>query len=203
MMVLYEKDNLVVETIKKEDIDDVIYLFNSTNFNCDQESGALRPTDWQFRQIMEDIIDGNKLNQVLVLKKNNCVIGYLSCYIEYDTLNLGHIVVLEIERNQGYGKLLTQLAIELASNDNRRVSLTCFYSNVRFLKELGFEKIGVFYICKRRVKNPGLPNLFMSIEEYHKMAEEKFEKEREKWNEFLSSGIVDILKDIDNNTRIK
>ena len=29
-MVLYEKDNLVVETIKKEDIDDVIYLFNST-----------------------------------------------------------------------------------------------------------------------------------------------------------------------------
>lgn len=200
-MILYKTNDLVIETIKRDDIDEVIKLFNSTNFNCDPESGALRPMDWQFRQIMENIINGDRLNQVLVLKKADRVIGYLSCYVEYDVLNLGHIVVLEEERNQGYGKLLTEIAIGLASNDNRRVSLTCFYKNVRFLQELGFQKIGCSYIFKGNIKNPSLPSLFMSNEEYKIMADENFKRDRERWNSFLDSGIIDILRDIDEKTK--
>jgi len=200
-MLLYKSNNLVVETIKREDIDEVLKLFNSSSFNCDFESGALRPTDWQFKQIMEDIINGDRLNQLLVLKKDDSVIGYLSCYVKYDVLNLGHVVVLEKERNQVYGKLLTEIAIGLASNDNRRVSLTCFYKNVRFLQELGFQKIGCSYIFKENIKNPSLPNLFMSNEEYKIMEDEKIERDRERWNDFLNSGIVDILREIDEKTK--
>lgn len=192
-MILYKNNNIEISTVNEKDILDIIDLFSSTSFNCDYESGALRPTVNQFKKIIHEIIMGDRENQVLVLKEDNSVIGYLSCFIQYNTLILGHIVVNEKVRNKGYGKLLTSIALELASLGNRRVKLDCYYSEPKYLYELGFRKVGASsYIWEGKIKS-NLPNLFESTEEYERNQNEKLKKEMDSWNRFLES---DFMKEM-------
>lgn len=141
---------------------------------------------------MEDIISGeDKTETVLVLEKDGIAIGYLSCFVEYDRLNLGHIAVKKEERK--YGKLLTKIALNIASNENRDVVLSCYYKNNSYLKDLGFKtKDDFFYIwSEKKVKND-YPIIFVTCEEYKKMNEEQRKQDLEKWKNFLESSFFDL-----------
>ena len=151
-MVFYEKENIKVRIVEEKDIPYILKYFEENDFNCDIETGALRPSKEKFKSIMEDIISGeDKTETVLVLEKDGIAIGYLSCFVEYDRLNLGHIAVKKEERNNGYGKLLTKIAINIASNENRDVVLSYYYKNNSYLKDLGFKtKDNFFYIWSEK-----------------------------------------------------
>jgi N-acetylglutamate synthase-like GNAT family acetyltransferase len=185
-MILYKKNNIEISTIEEQDKDIILDYYSNNTFNCDFETGSLRPSDSEFIQIMDDIINGDDESQILVLKKNNKVIGYISVYVEYDQMVLGHIAIDEKEQHQGYGKLLTELAILLAENDNRNVSLYCNYPN-RYLSNLGFDTYdGIHYLYKRKgMKTDLLPHLFVSVDEYRVRADEIIKMEVNSFGEFL------------------
>lgn len=203
-MNLYNKDGIIVSTIEEADKEKVLEYFSENTFNCDYETGALRPTNAQFMQIIEGIISGeDDENSILVLRKDGEIIGYESMYVEYDRLNIGHIAVKESERGNGYGELLTRLAILIAENEDRDVALYCQYPNNSYFKNLGLEtKDNINYLYKRKgIKTEGLPKLFVSVSEYRKRQEEKIAKETKKFAEFLDSGIIQRLMNLDEEHR--
>lgn len=194
-MILYQKDDLEISIIDNSDKKAVLNLFSENDFNCDPETGALRPTNDQFLNIMDDIILGkNDESNIFVLKKNGKVIGYVSMFVEYDRLNIGHIAVEKSQRNNGYGCLLTNCAIMVAENEGREVSLYCLYPN-SYLKSLDFKTSdGIHYLhVNQGIKTPALPKLFVSIEDYKKRQKDKSKKQIENFRKFLES---DDLKKI-------
>lgn len=203
-MNLYNKDGIIVSTIEEEDKDKVLEYFSENTFNCDYETGALRPTNAQFMQIMEDIISGeDDESSILVLRKDGEVIGYESMHVEYDRLNIGHIAVKKSERGKGYGELLTRLAILIAENEDRDVGLYCQYPNNSYFKKLGLEtKDNIHYLYKRKgIKTEGLPKLFVSVSDYEKRQDEKMAKETKRFAEFLNSDIMQRLFNLDGEDR--
>ena len=203
-MDLYNKDGIIVSTIEEEDKEKVLEYFSENTFNCDYEAGALRPTNDQFMQIMEGIISGDDdENSILVLKKDSEVIGYESMFVEYDRLNIGHIAVKKSERGKGYGELLTRLAILIAENEDRDVGLYCQYTNNTYFKKLGLEtKDNINYLYKRKgIRTEGLPRLFVSVSEYRKRQDKKMKEETKRFAEFLDSGIIQKLKNLDGEYR--
>ncbi len=195
-MLIYQKDEIKVSTIEESDKDKVLEYFSENDFNCDFETGALRPTNHEFIKIMDSIINDNKgTDSILVLKKNDEVIGYESMFIEFDRLTIGHIAVKKSERNQGYGELLTSLAIQIAENDDRDVTLYCDHWN-KYFSKLKFEsKDGIHYIHRNEgIKNNTIPKLFLSIDEYKDFADEKRKKDLEKFNNFMKKNKKMLLK---------
>lgn len=200
-MIIYENDEIEVSTIENADKEKVLQYFSENSFNCDYETGALRPSNSQFIQIMDDIISGkDDENNIFVLKKNGEVIGYESMYVEYDRLNIGHIAVKKSERGKGYGELLTKIAILVAENEDRNVALYCNYPN-NYLEKLGLEtKDNIHYLYKRKgIKSEWLPNLFVSVTEYKERKDKQLEEELKSYSDFLSSDFMKSLfnKDAD------
>ena len=203
-MIIYNKEGIIVSTIEEADKEKVLEYFSENTFNCDYETGALRPTDEQFMQIMEDIISGeDDESSILVLKKDGEVIGYESMHVEYDRLNIGHIAVKESERGKGYGELLTRLAILIAENEDRDVTLYCQYTNNSYFTKLGLETTdNINYLYKRKgIKTEGLPRLFVSVSDYEKREDEKIAKETKRFAEFLNSDILQKLMNLDGEYR--
>lgn len=196
-MTLYQKDNIKVRIVEEKDVPYILKFFNENSFNCDFETNSLRPSTFQFEEIIREVIKGECLTEtVLVLEKDNICIGYLLCYIEYDRMHLGHIAIKKNERNKGYGKLLTIIALKIASNENRDVSLTCYYKNNSYLKSLGFNTSdNIHYLWKGPKVRNEYPIIFMTNEEYKKMKELEMEKELADWTNFLNSDFMsDFLK---------
>lgn len=203
-MNLYNKDGIIVSTIEEADKDKVLEYFSENTFNCDYETGALRPTNAQFMQIMEDIISGeDDESSILVLRKDGEVIGYESMYVEYDRLNIGNIAVKKSERGKGYGELLTRLAILIAENEDRDVGLYCQYPNNSYFKKLGLEtKDNIHYLYKRKgIKIEGFPKLFVSVSDYEKRQDEKVAKQTKRFAEFLNPDIMQRLFNLDGEDR--
>ena len=203
-MNLYNKDGIIVSTIEEADKEKVLEYFSENTFNCDCETGSLRPTNEQFMQIMEGIISGeDDESSILVLKKDGEVIGYESMHVEYDRLNIGHIAVKESERGKGYGELLTRLAILIAENEDRDVGLYCRYSNNSYFKKLGLETSdNIHYLYKRKgIKIEGLPKLFVSISEYRDRQDKKIEEETKRFAEFINSDIMQKFMNLDGEHR--
>ena len=186
-MELYKKDNISISTIEEKDKEKVLKYFSENAFNCDVETGSLRPTNYQFNKIMDEIILGeDDESNIFVLKKDNEVIGYESMFVEYDRLTIGHIAVDKNERNKGYAELLIKLSILIAENDDRDVITYCNYKNNVFSK-LGFEEIdSVHFIYKRKgLKNDLLPKLFVSVEEYINREKQKLIDNTKQFGQFL------------------
>ena len=201
-MNLYNKKGITVSTIEEGDKEKVLEYFSENTFNCNHESGALRPTNSQLIQIMEDIISGkDDENNIIVLKKNGEIIGYESMYVEYSRLNIGHIAVKKSERGKGYGELLTRIAILIAENEDRDVGLHCEYPNNSYFKKLGLKtKDNIHYLYKRRgIKTKGLPKLFVSVSEYKERQEKKQKEEIDRFEKFLNSDIAQKLNSLDGD----
>ena len=197
-MILYEQEGIMICTIEEQDKKNVLKYFSENNFNCDFETGSLKPSNNQFIKIMEDIISGkDRGSNIFVLRKNGETRGYVSMYVEWSRLNIGHIAVKESERGRGYGTLLTKAAIMVAENEGREVALYCNRQNNVFEK-LGFNSNdGIHFLHEYQgIKTEGLPALFMNVEEYEEMAKKRQEKEVESFSKFLDSNIWEILKDL-------
>ena len=116
-MILSKKGKLSVHTIAEDDLGTVLQYFSENDFNCRGESAALRPSNTQFMCIMKDIISGkDDESNIFVLKRNNEVLGYVSMFVDYDRLVIGHIAVDKGERGHGYGSYLTKVAIDVADH---------------------------------------------------------------------------------------
>lgn len=196
-MELYNNNDVSISLIEEEDIEDVIKLFSSNTFNVDF-GNSIRPTNYEFEQIIrENMQKEKKLDTVLVLKEKGVFCGYLSCFVEFSRLVLGHIAVsLEYQHN-GYGRLLTLVALYLASKQNRDVSCVCYYPN-KYLKSLGFRSIDdVSYLFEGRLDYPeGIPDIFISIEEYKEIKDKEYEKEIQAFKDFLDSDFGLFLKNL-------
>ena len=196
-MVLYDDGYTEISTISEDDKQAVLKLYSENDFGCDAETGALRPTDSQFLEIMDRIISKkDDERNVFVLKEQGKLIGYASCFVEYDRLTIGHIAIDKPARGRGYGTALTQFIIYIAENEGRDVNLFCLHPNSCF-KKMGFETHdSVHYLHKSKgEKTEGLPVLFVSKEEYKKRRIEKREKEVADFAKFLNSGFLDMLGD--------
>lgn len=197
-MNLYNKDGIIVSTIEKGDEEKILEYFSENTFNCDYETGALKPSNEEFLQIMNKIISReDDENNILVLKKDGEVIGYEAMFVEFARLNIGHIAINKLERGKGYGELLTKLAILVAENEDRDVCLYCNYP-CRYLGKLGFTtKDNIHYLYKRKgIKSQFLPKLFVSLEAYKKRQEEKTRKEIEEFSGFLNSATMEYLNNL-------
>lgn len=194
-MLLYKKDNISISLIEESDIEEVLKLFSENTFNVTPDTG-MKPTSYQFEEVIRENMnkETKKKETVLVLKSDDAVIGYLSCFIDYSRLTLGHIAVNEAYQHRGYGRLLTITAMHLASLSNRDVDCICYHRN-KYLKSLGFEtEDDIFYIFRGRLDvKIGTPDIFMSIEEYKEMKKRENEREVEDYSKFLDSDIGKML----------
>lgn len=194
-MILYQNGELEISIIEESDKESVLKLFSENDFGCDYESGALRPSNEQFIQIMDDVIcKKTDEESIFVLRKNGKVIGYESMFIGYGRLNIGHIAVEKSERGNDYGKLLTNCAIMVAENEGREVALWCNHLD-KYLKSMGFEtRDKIHYLHKYQgIKTPDLPQIFVSIEDYKKREAEKIKKESDDFAKFLESDWAKII----------
>ena len=200
-MILSKKGKLSVHTIAEEDTAKVLQYFSENTFNCDRESGALRPSNTQFMCIMKDIISGkDDESNIFVLKRNNEVLGYVSMFVDYDRLVIGHIAVDKNERSKGYGTYLTRVAIDVAEHTGRGVRLYCSHPNPVFAK-MDFttpDGIHFYHEHKKRIINPNkYPPLFVDKETYATRQAERQKQEVERFSKFLNSGIMDVLNNLD------
>lgn len=166
-MILFNQDDITISTLEREDKNDVIALFQNNNFTSDNESRALKPSIEQLNEIMDLIANGDDENNILVLKKNGEFVGYCSIFVEFSNLNIGHMAIKEEEQHKGYGKLLVEIAIQLAINDERKVVLFCDRKDNIF-KKMGFctnDSIHYDLMTCDKTKND-LPKLFVSKQEY-------------------------------------
>ena len=87
----------------------------------------------------------------LLLYKDNKLIGYSRVFqpgIKYDAASIGRIVTDLDYRGRGYGKSITQEAIQFLKNNfpGSDISISAQYRLVNFYKDLGFEREGEVYL---------------------------------------------------------
>ena len=99
--------------------------------------------------------------------------------------------------------MLTRLAILIAENEDRDVTLYCQYTNNSYFTKLGLETTdNINYLYKRKgIKTEGLPRLFVSVSDYEKREDEKIAKETKRFAEFLNSDILQKLMNLDGEYR--
>jgi len=184
-MQLYQKDDLEVSLIEESDIEEVIKLFDSFDYIVTHDKED-KPASSSFKNIIiENLSKTEKKDTVLVLKKNSKVIGYLSCFVDYSQIVLGHIAVNSAYQHRGYGRLLTLVSMYLASKSNRDVSCVCYHVN-KYLTDLGFEKQnGIHYIFKGRLEADYIPDIFISKEDYEELKRKESEEEIERFKHFF------------------
>ena len=89
----------------------------------------------------------NPFYKVLVLKKSNKIIGYLSFFIIYERIEVEYIYILKEERKNGYAKYLFQELFNIAKNNNCiNISLevdTTNNSAINLYKKLGFNIVSI------------------------------------------------------------
>ena len=200
-MILSKKGKLSVHTIAEDDLGTVLQYFSENDFNCRGESAALRPSNTQFMCIMKDIISGkDDESNIFVLKKFGKTIGYVSMFVEYDKMVIGHIAVDKGERGHGYGSYLTKVAIDVAEHTGRGVRLYCSHPNPVFAK-MDFttpDGIHFYHEHKKRILNPNkYPPLFVDKATYATRQAERQKQEVERFSKFLNSGIMDVLNNLD------
>ena len=177
-MIIYNNQNIKIETIQEETRNKVMELFLDKNSNMHPLDVEIKPTASQFGMIIDKIIkDKDDENIILVLKKEDEVIGYIYLFVHYDKLIIGNVCVEKKERRQGYGQLLTKIAILVGENEDRDVSLRCHYPN-KYLKKLGFTELdSSYYLYKRKgLKSPNFPTFFIGIEEFEKRRKNDIKK---------------------------
>ena len=54
-MEIYKNNEITITTIEEQDKNKVLKYFSENTFNCDYETGALRPTNGEFSHIMDVI----------------------------------------------------------------------------------------------------------------------------------------------------
>lgn len=191
-MILYRNRNkkIKIRIVEERDIPYILKYFKENDFNCDYGTGALRPSNYEFEEIIREVINKKDRTQtVLVIEKDGECIGYLACHVSYDRMRLGHMAIKKEERNNGYGKLLITVALKIASNENRDVSLTCYYGNKSYWKILEFDTTdNVHYYCDVKKERNSYPTIFMTCEEFKQMREIEAQEELEEWGNFLGSG---------------
>ena len=129
------------------------------------------------------------------------MLGYVSCFVEYDRLHIGHIAVDKAHRGLGYGKMLTKLAISVAESTGRDVSLYCSHSNPLFAK-MDFECLdGVHFHHKARKFHPikKYPKLFVDIDTYKARKDAEMKKQTDSFKKFLESDAFKVLMNMDVN----
>lgn len=194
-MIIYNNDGISISTIQEADKEKVLQYFQENSFNHNYLEDSLRPTDEQFIGIMDSIISGEcDEENIFVIKKNDEVIGYESMFVEYDRLIIGHIAIKKQERGKGYGELLTKIAILVAENESRDVSLHCEHEN-KYLRKLGFKTIdNIHYLYKRKnIKIDNFPKFFVNIEEYRKRKQKEEEEDLKRYSDFLNSDFMKML----------
>lgn len=186
-MILYQKDDLEISLIEEDDIEDVIELFESFDFDINYGTGN-KPISSTFRRIIkQNLSREEKIDTVLVLRKDLKVIGYLSCFVDYSRIVLGHIAINSDYQHRGYERLLTLVSMYLASKSNRDVSCVCYHQN-KYLTDLGFEtNDGINYMFKGRLEEDCVPDIFISIEDYSELQRKEAKEEIERFKRFLDS----------------
>lgn len=193
-MIFYDKDGIVIRLVEEKDINNIIDLFSKNNFNCDFESGSLKPSNNQLESIIRDSVNNeNRTEGFLVLEKDNNFIGYLAMHIDYDRLVLGHIAVKKNERHKNYGRMLTFVALNIASNEDREVICQCFNPK-NYLVKIGFRHLGGgTYYKKTKHVDKKIPKVFMSIEDYKALQDKKMKQEVDDFKNFLNSDVARLL----------
>ena len=135
------KDNFIwhnFESISKEELYDVLSLRQRV-FIIEQDC------------FYEDLDYSDQDAIHLLLYKDNKLIGYSRVFqpgIKYDAASIGRIVIDLYYRGRGYGKSITQEAIQFLKNNfpGSDISISAQYRLVNFYKDLGFEREGEVYL---------------------------------------------------------
>ena len=135
------KDNFIwhnFESISKEELYDVLSLRQRV-FIIEQDC------------FYEDLDYSDQDANHLLLYKDNKLIGYSRVFqpgIKYDAASIGRIVIDLYYRGRGYGKSITQEAIQFLKNNfpGSDISISAQYRLVNFYKDLGFEREGEVYL---------------------------------------------------------
>ena len=135
------KDNFIwhnFESISKEELYDVLSLRQRV-FIIEQDC------------FYEDLDYSDQDANHLLLYKDNKLIGYSRVFqpgIKYDAASIGRIVTDLDYRGRGYGKSITQEAIQFLKNNfpGSDISISAQYRLVNFYEDLGFEREGEVYL---------------------------------------------------------
>lgn len=128
-----EEHNLVIEKMKKEDIDQVILI--------EQDSFS---DPWSKKSFSDDL--DNPLALPLTVKSDNKVVGYACLWQIERELQIGNIAVAREHRGKGIGKfLMKQITEQAIKRECRSISLDVRESNktaIELYEKFGFAVLG-------------------------------------------------------------
>ena len=107
---------------------------------------ATFPTPWSKDSFRQEI-ERNVAARYLVAEKDGQVIGYAGAWVILDESHITNIAIAEVQRGNGYGRVLTQALMQyLANLGAEYATLEVRKSNIRaqnLYKSLGFIQLGV------------------------------------------------------------
>ncbi len=131
----------VIRKFKVEDFDDVMDIFNGTDFGCTGLNEIYKPGKQTQSFMMREILRGESDEALLVLEIDGEVKGYSIVQNFNDGFwHISQIAVNQNDRNKGYGRKLMNKIQKLAKKSNKDIKLECFDKDNHFFAKQGFEK---------------------------------------------------------------
>ena len=218
MANIWNKDDITISTIDKEDIEGIVDCFekNGPVYFKYMDSPSPLNLKSDLYKMMNNSLDGtDNTNAILVIKRKGIIIGYMHMYVEYGITCLADIVINSDEQNDtrcSLTKTCISIAKSFASNDHRTLRIYRSYGSKNrilseywlgpMLKREGFTLTGDYMDYARffeyeynenEATVAGLPSLFPSIEEYSRRATEESQKRVDDFVRFMNSDIGERL----------
>ena len=156
-MTLYEKDDIVIRTYEEVDIPSIIEFIR-----CD-EIGKKDQAKFLLSNISSEV------DEILVMLKNNKVIGMVYLMAYYDIIDILTFTVNSENQGLGYDKLLLDIIKSVANNEDRDIG---YMGENEFLSNNGFVKNGIRLLWKHAKKDMGIPKIFMDSEKQKNMKDD-------------------------------
>ena len=136
------KKNDKVRKFAIGDFDEVMKIFDETDFGCVGENDIYKPGRQEQMLMMREVLRGVYADEkILVYDRLGQVLGYVTIQEQNNDWHIGEFVVDPAYRGQGIGSYFMEVIQKLAIRCNKNILLESFDKNNRFFLKHGFEKV--------------------------------------------------------------
>ena len=156
-MIVYNQGDIVIRTYEEEDIGSIVSLFD------DKSISEYNQTKFLLLNITDE------LDRILVIVKDNKVIGLADLMAYYDRIDISRIIIDKEYLGKGYEKILIDTIKNIGNNEDRDIG--CM-GHDEYLVQNGFENKGIGLRWKHTKQDMGIPKIFIDKEIQKHMKED-------------------------------
>ena len=156
-MKLYDNNGIVIRTYDDNDISSIIKLINDKQVT-------------EYKQVVFLLTNiTNELDRILVLTKDDKVIGIADLMAYPNKININNFVIDNNYQGQGYDNILLDTIKNIGNNEDR--DIVCMGTD-EYLYSNGFDKGDIGLIWKHTKQDMGIPKIFVDKEIQKNMSDD-------------------------------